>query len=527
VRTGFLKSLELLTLAQKVSIILMAATLLALVVRIPQSFLIIVILSVGMSTLVGIPLLIQKTDRFSTFGIFIMIFLLAFIYVNARTMPFPYPLNQSLRARIRLVSYPTVRGRNLQFRAVVLGIEDESIENLGVKSGPMGLLGRIAGRRKVLYGMPFPKGGIGRGDIIEAEGMFFGLPRERNPGFARYLQTIGIEAIYEGYRSTVLVLDEAEPPSPSYLARQLKRYIEKVHKGLLPPPQDSFATALLTGNRDLIPDELMESFRVSGTMHILAVSGLHVGFLSLFLLFLLRLIRVPKFYAYVLLGLFIVFFMVFIGEKPSVRRASLMALCGIACFLFDRDRTYLNVLALAFVILWVLNPFSLLGPGFLLSFCATFGILFLTPQLYKYLRRFMPQFLAGSIAVTLSVQLFIFPVMASFFGTFAYINVIANLPIVPLTGVSLALGVLTLVLYSVFLPLAVITAEVNTVIIATIVRLAALFARVPPLRIGAFPAQLIPVYLACVTALLWFGMRALGGKGIGGEEFDEVTGRDA
>jgi hypothetical protein len=114
--------------------------------------------------------------------------------------------------------------------------------------------------------------------------------------------------------------------------------------------------------------------------------------------------------------------------------------------------------------------------------------------------------------------------MASFFGTFAYVNVIANLPIVPLTGISLALGVLTLVLYTVFLPLAVIVAEVNTVVIATIVRLAALFARIPPLRIGAFPMQLIPVYLACVTVLLWLGMRRWGGTGVAGEERSENRG---
>jgi len=254
----------------------------------------------------------------------------------------------------------------------------------------------------------------------------------------------------------------------------------------------------------------MEVFRRSGTMHILAVSGLHVGFLSLFLLFFLRLVRIPKLYAYALVGLFIIFFMIFIGERPSVRRASLMALCGIACFLFDRDRNYLNVISLSFIILWLVNPLSLLNPGFLLSFCATFGILFLTPMLYKWLGRFMPHFLAGSLSVTLSVQLFIFPVMAAYFETFAYINLIANLPIVPLTGMSLALSVLTLIFYPLFLPLAVLIAEVNTVVIAATTRLAAFFAHVPTLRIGSFPRQIVVVYLLFVTLGLWLLKRYVG-----------------
>jgi competence protein ComEC len=268
---------------------------------------------------------------------------------------------------------------------------------------------------------------------------------------------------------------------------------------LLPPAQENFANALLTGNRDLIPHELMDVFRRSGTMHILAVSGLHVGFLSLFLLFFLRLVRIPKLYSYILVGLFIVFFMIFIGERPSVRRASLMALCGIACYLFDRDRNYLNVLALSFIVLWLVNPLSILNPGFLLSFSATFGILFLTPMLYRWLGHFMPRYLAGSVSVTLSVQLFIFPVMAAYFGTFSYINLIANLPIVPLTGFSLASDVLTLLFYPLFLPVAVIIAEVNIVVIATIARLATIFAYVPPLRIERFAMLVVPVYLLCVT----------------------------
>jgi competence protein ComEC len=350
--------------------------------------------------------------------------------------------------------------------------------------------------------MPFPREPVSRGDTVETEGIFFPLPFERSPGYANYLRSMGMKAVLEGYRGKVDVLRRPVLMSPLYLSERVHLYIERVHKRLMPPDQGAFATALLTGNRENIPAYLTESFRASGTMHILAVSGLHVGFLCLFLLFVLRLARVPKMFAYGIVVLFVLFFMIFVGERPSVRRASFMALCGIGCLLLDRDRNYLNVLALAFIILWSANPLSLLNPGFLLSFCATFGILFLMPVLHRQLSRFMPGFVAGPLAVTLSVQLFIFPVMASFFGSFAWINLAANLPIVPLAGASLGLGVLTLMLYHLFLPLAVITAEVNTVVISSIARLAGLFARIPPLRIAMFPSWLIPIYLFSVTLLL-------------------------
>lgn len=492
------KSIPSLTFAQKVSIIIILSTLFSLVLPVPKPAFISYLLAACAFVIVGVPLFMFLSKKAHVYVIFISIFLLSFGYASLEILPAVYPFGRSVKVRIRLSSYPAVRGSNLQFTARVLEVESGEGKNPESRE----FFSAFRRRGRVVFSMPFPRDPIVRGDIIETEGMFFPLPFDRSPGYARYLQSTGIEALLEGYRAKVDVVRRAGPLSPVHLSVNMRRYIERVHKRLLPPPHDAFATALLTGNRDYIPGYLMESFRNSGTMHILAVSGLHVGFICLFVLFLLRLVRVPKLYTSVLLGLFIVFFMIFIGERPSVRRASFMALCGIACFLLDRDRDYLNVLALAFIILWIMNPLSLLNPGFLLSFCATFGILFLMPVLYRWLARFMPGFIAGSIAVTLSVQLFIFPVMASFFGTFAWINVAANLPIVPLTGASLALGVITLVLYHVFLPLAVIFAEVNTVVIATIARVAVFFSRVPTLRINIFPVWLIPFYLAAVTVLL-------------------------
>ncbi len=482
------KSIDSLTFAQKVSVVLIIATLLSLRFPLPEQILMIYIGASCVFSLIGLPLLVIRKKEMQGYILYICIFLLALGFVQMRSMTAPFPLGRAVTARLRLLSYPRVAGRSLQFSARILGVDGNEM------------------RGRVLYGMPFTRELIERGDTIETDGLFFPLPFERSEVYARYLQSTGIEAVFEGYRGKVAILKKAERPGPVHLANRMKRYIERVHKRLLPPPQDSFATALLTGNRDFIPRELMDLFRRSGTMHILAVSGLHVGFLSLFVLFFLRLIRVPKIYAYVLVGLFIVFFMIFIGERPSVRRASFMALCGIVCFLFDRDRNYLNILALSFIVLWLINPLSLINPGFLLSFCATFGILFLTPSIFRWLKNFMPGFLAGSIAVTLSVQLFILPVMISYFGTFSYVNVIANLPIVPLTGVSLALGVFTLVLYPLFLPLAVLTAEANTAVIATITRLAALFSYVPPLKLRGFPLQLVPLYLVCITFGLWLLM---------------------
>jgi competence protein ComEC len=427
-------------------------------------------------------------------------------------------------ARLRLVSQERIRRGSVQYSARVIGIADNMQPEMENSDSPNwegvekpNQMGKRVTREKMEFGewlnpkvlvhFPFPARLLRRGYVIESRGMFLGLPFKTSKGYAHYLQSSGITAIFEGNTADVQVLEQPKAWTPVSIAGWLHRYIERVNGRLLPSPHSAFATALLTGNRDPIPRYLTKLFRRSGTMHILAVSGLHVGFLSILLLFFLRLCRCPKRLSYIFLCCFIIFFMFFIGERPSVRRASLMAMCGIACFLFDRDRNYLNVLALSFLILWVVNPLSLMNPGFLLSFSATFGILFLVPFLNRNLRKWIPPYLSASISVTIAVQLFIFPIMAAYFESFPYINLIANLPIVPLTGISLALGVITLVLYPIWLPLAVITAEVNTVVIATIARLAKLFSWVPPLRLSHFPAQLIGPYLLAVTVGLWLLIR--------------------
>jgi competence protein ComEC len=264
-------------------------------------------------------------------------------------------------------------------------------------------------------------------------------------------------------------------------------------------PQSEFLTALITGVRDRLPREIIENFRLSGTMHILAVSGLHIGFLVFFFVLIFKIFRLSQYVSSILLFVIVLFYMIFIGDAPSVKRASLMVMCGILIFLFDRDRDYLNVLSLAFNMLWVANPLIIINPGFILSFAATFAILFLAPSLLKIFGKVMPPFLAVSLSVSLGIQIYLFPVMLSYFGTFSYINIVANLPIVPLTGLALALELLTLLVYPLFLPLAVVFAEVNLVVVTTILHLARFFSNVAPLRVAGFPRYMIIPYFVIVT----------------------------
>lgn len=500
-----LYSLKKLTLAEKLSLFFLASSLAVPVIRKffnDRGLLQIAIaLSLGAIILIFVHciLLSYKINVKTTGYFFLAIGLISFGYAMYREVPHRYNYEKSMIAEFRLISYPEVTRSGLQFTAkAIINDSGAGINGIGgiFKEG---VFKRISRTGKVLLNLPFSEKFTDRGYRIKVRGLFFPITSEKNPQYESYLRSNGIEAIFDGYSGTLRVLEKPLPVSVFALSSRLKRYIENTNDKLLPFPHSVFSTALLTGNRDRLPAEVAELFRRSGTMHILAVSGLHVGFLSTFMLLFLNLFPLKKPVSYSLLCIFIIFFMIFIGESPSVRRASIMALCGITCFLFDRDRDYLNVLALSFVVLWIVNPAALMNPGFLLSYCATFGIILLVPVFNRLLSKFLPSFLAVSLATSLAVQIYLFPVMMLFFNSFPWINLLANIPIVPLAGASLAVEVFTLTLYPLFLPLGIITAEFNSVVISTIVRLAYIFGRVPPFEFNGFGGWMVVVYLGSVT----------------------------
>ncbi len=126
-----------------------------------------------------------------------------------------------------------------------------------------------------------------------------------------------------------------------------------------------------------LPDELMDAFRRSGTVHILSVSGLHVGFILLIAHALLRSARVPPIGARLLSIPCIVGFAALIGPGAPVLRATAMVVVMIAARSMGRARSTLNAVGVAAVGILALDPGSALDLGFQLSYGATLGIVLL------------------------------------------------------------------------------------------------------------------------------------------------------
>lgn len=202
----------------------------------------------------------------------------------------------------------------------------------------------------------------------------------------------------------------------------------------------SFISALTLGYKADLSDNLKEAFRASGTSHVLAVSGLHVGVIYLIIItffsFLGR--RGKTFIIKQLLVLFFLWSYVFVAGMPVsvVRAAIMLSLVCIGSILNKNGLTY-NTLAVAAFFILVINPFYLFDVGFQLSFAAVFSILFFQPKLSKL---YTPKtkvvgYVWSLFTVSLAAQLGVFPLGLYYFGTFPTYFFITNLLVVPLIAV--------------------------------------------------------------------------------------------
>ncbi len=227
-----------------------------------------------------------------------------------------------------------------------------------------------------------------------------------------------------------------------WASRQLARH-------LAGEQEEAIANALVLGYREQLDQEITRAYSTAGVMHVLAVSGLHVGFLYLFLQLLFRPWRRHAYLKWVGYGLslLVLWGYAFVtGLSPSVLRAVIMfSLIAFAVQLKRKSSIY-NTLSIAAFAMLLYDPFMLRMVGFQLSFLAVAGIVYLQPRFaawYKGESRIL-QKVWGLLAVSLAAQLATFPLGLYYFGQFPTYFFLANLVVVPAASLMLGCGFLFL-----------------------------------------------------------------------------------
>ena len=210
----------------------------------------------------------------------------------------------------------------------------------------------------------------------------------------------------------------------------------------MPPPQAGLLKATVLGDRSGLSPEMNQAFLDSGTYHILAISGLNVSILAGALFGLLRLLRASPRIAALASALLVTMYGALAGASASVVRATVMADAYLLAVILDRRGELMNSLALSALALLWWNPRLLFDVGFQLTYLATLGIVVVLPRCQAGLAG-LPRLLrwpAESVVITLAATGMTLPILASAFNRVAPVGILANLPIVPLSGLITTLG---------------------------------------------------------------------------------------
>ncbi len=267
-----------------------------------------------------------------------------------------------------------------------------------------------------------------------------------NPGafdYPRYLATQGV--FLEGWtREPVEVIPAARGSRMLATVFRLRAMILERLDGVLPSAEAGLLKATVLGDRSGLTPEMNQAFLDSGTYHILAISGLNVSILAGTLFGLFRLLRTSPQLAATAAMLLVSFYAALAGASASVIRAAVMADTYLLAVLLDRRGDLLNTLALSALGLLWWNPRYLFDAGFQLTFLATLGIILVLPRCEEKLAR-CPRplrYVLESVAITLAASLMTLPVLAVTFNRVSPVGLLANIPIVPLSGLITGLGTL-------------------------------------------------------------------------------------
>lgn len=290
------------------------------------------------------------------------------------------------------------------------------------------------------------------GALEEPEGI-------RAPGgvdYKGYLHLQGIERIFTVKGEKNLVVLNAQTGWIARLTTRFRSSFQSIMGRLLPPDQAALLGGLILGIQSEMPDEIKEQMQITGTYHLLSVSGSHVYILSLLIFYLSRLIGLSKQQSALMLIILVTSYAVLVGGQPPTVRASLMAGIVSAAFLVKREPDYLSAYGAAGFIILLWQPRMLFDMGFQLSF-ATIGVILLwttpfarriAPHLLEpkenltrvnILKRYILFTLIGSVVAQIGST----PLVAYYFNSF---SVIAPLP-------NLLLSVITFGIFMVVLPL--------------------------------------------------------------------------
>ena len=291
------------------------------------------------------------------------------------------------------------------------------------------------------------------GDVIALKTKIQKAQLPNNPNafnFQRYLhyQNIHYQAfIYDTLDWTIVQQGQGNLITQNTIALQ-KHFLSILKKHIPTDNELAVGSALILGHKEDLNPDVKNAYARTGAMHVLAVSGLHVGLVTGFIILILNFFFQSKKIGWQILKIAIVIFATWAfalvtGGSPSVLRAATMFSFITVGYTINRPSSIYNSIAISAVILLLYNPYLLMHVGFQLSYLAVLGIIFFQPKFHKWLvfENRILNYAWGLITVALAAQLSTFPISIFYFHQFPIYFWLSGLVVIPAAALILGSGI--------------------------------------------------------------------------------------
>ena len=315
------------------------------------------------------------------------------------------------------------------------------------------------------------------GDLIFFKGEYIEPEVQKNFGgfsYKEYLKTLKICGTVNCTESTVKIYEKNNANIISLKMNELANSLKDNTYKLLSSKEANLLIGILIGDTTKIDEKTQNNFRDSSLIHILAVSGSHVNYIILSLIYVNNKINLSKKILKIITIIVLLLFMFLVGFSPSVVRAVIMGISIMVAQIFYKKLDIINSISFSALILLLINPFNIINVGFLLSYGGTIGIVSLSSNINnifakkhsekkliiqkRYYAKKITESIKEMLVVTISAQIIIMPIIWYMFNTVSLTFFISNLIASPLMGLVTILGFITIFISFISIPIAKVLA---------------------------------------------------------------------
>ncbi len=282
------------------------------------------------------------------------------------------------------------------------------------------------------------------GDKIKIKGEYCKPSKQRNYGGyndEQYLKTLKI--IGRMKVQQIKIIAKKQQNIILQWANEINAKIKKIIENSFSNENASILKGVLLGETEDISEEAQEKFRISNISHILAISGMHISYIVIGIQLLLQKM-IGKHKSKIITIIILIIYTFITGFSPSIMRAVIMGILALGSNIIYRKNDIWNSIAISLLINLIYNPYLISHVGLQLSYFGTIGILLFHFIILKKLKKIPIG--KETLAISISAQIMILPIMLYHFNIFGIYFLITNLLVNIIIGPTIILGFFSLIL---------------------------------------------------------------------------------